>query len=105
MYLCYIDESGTSDVPGNTSHFVLAGISVPIAQWRNADREISLALSRYGLENEELHTAWLARKYLEQSKIPNFQALDWNDRRAAVTRYRTTELLRLQKLPNSKPYK
>ena len=24
MYLCYIDESGTPDIPGNTSHYVLA---------------------------------------------------------------------------------
>ena len=32
MYLCYIDESGTSDIPGNTSHFILAGLSLPI--WR-----------------------------------------------------------------------
>ena len=29
MQLCYIDESGTPDVLGNTSHYVLAGISVP----------------------------------------------------------------------------
>ena len=24
MYLCYIDESGTPELPGNSSHFVLA---------------------------------------------------------------------------------
>ena len=29
MHLCYNDESGMSGVPGNTSHYVLAGISVP----------------------------------------------------------------------------
>ena len=37
MYLCYIDESGTSVVPGNTSHFVLAGLSIPIVQWKGGD--------------------------------------------------------------------
>ena len=33
MYLCYIDESGTSDIPGNTSHLILAGLSLPIWHW------------------------------------------------------------------------
>ena len=67
MYLCYIDESGTPDVPGNTSHFILAGISIPIWHWRSADRSISTILRRYGLGGEELHTAWVLRSYLEQS--------------------------------------
>lgn len=96
MYLCYIDESGTSEIPGNTSHFILAGLSLPISYWRNADREISLVLGRYGLENEEFHTAWIMRKYLEQAKIPDFNHLDWSARRSAVQQYRTRELLRLQ---------
>jgi hypothetical protein len=104
MYLCYIDESGTPEVPGNTSHFVLAGLSLPISYWRSADREISLTLGKYGLENEELHTAWMIRKYLEQSKIADFEALDWLHRRAAVQQYRTKELLRLQKV-GSGPYR
>jgi hypothetical protein len=104
MYLCYIDESGTSEIPGNTSHFVLAGLSLPISFWRNADREISTVLGRYGLENEELHTAWVLRKYLEQSKIPNFDQMDWATRRSAVQQYRTRELLRLQKIGGG-PYR
>ncbi len=29
MFLCYIDESGTSNIPGNTSHFILAGLAIP----------------------------------------------------------------------------
>ena len=40
MYLCYVDESGTPDIPGNTSHFVLAGISTPVWHWKNCDQEI-----------------------------------------------------------------
>jgi len=78
MYLCYVDESGTSEIPGNTSHFVLAGLSLPISFWRSADREISLVLARYGLENDELHTAWVLRRYLEQTKL---SALDRKLRR------------------------
>ena len=40
MYLCYIDESGTPDVPGNTSHYVLAGVSIPVQYWRDCDEEL-----------------------------------------------------------------
>ena len=44
MYLCYIDESGTPDIPGNTSHYVLAGLSVPISYWKSCDKEIESVL-------------------------------------------------------------
>lgn len=105
MYLCYIDESGTPDVPGTTSHFVLAGLSMPVWHWRDADREISQVLARYDLAEQEFHTAWILRNYLEQSRIQNFAALDRSARRAAVNRQRTAELLRLQQLQLSKAYK
>jgi hypothetical protein len=49
MYLCYVDESGTSEIPGSTSHFILAGISIPIWHWRTSDRAIYNILARYGL--------------------------------------------------------
>lgn len=68
MLVCYIDESGTSAIPGNTSHFVLAGLSIPIWHWKNCDQEIAKIKSVYRLEDAEIHTAWLARKYLEQSQ-------------------------------------
>lgn len=105
MYVCYIDESGTSNIPGNTSHFVLAGLSIPIWHWRDADRDISAVMSRYGLENAELHTAWLMRKYLEQSRIPDFNQLTYSDRKSAVVRYRNTYLLDLQRKQAQKTYK
>ncbi|NOT42371.1 MAG: DUF3800 domain-containing protein [Alphaproteobacteria bacterium] len=105
MYLCYVDESGTSDLPGNTSHFVLAGIAMPIWHWKDADREVETVLKRYDLHEEELHTAWLVRRYVEQGKIENFEALDRVSRRSAVERYRVGELLRLQKKGDSKAYK
>jgi hypothetical protein len=104
MYLCYIDESGTPEIPGNTSHFILAGLSMPVWHWRGADREIRQILVRFGLENQELHTAWLLRSYLDQSKIANFETMDWVARRSAVQQLRTAELLRLQRLQQSKPY-
>jgi len=105
MYLCYVDESGTPEIPGNTSHFVLAGLSIPIWHWRTADRDISAILDRYGLGGAELHTAWMLRKYLEQSRIPNFEKLGWSDRRAAVERERNTYLLHLQKTGAAKTYR
>jgi hypothetical protein len=105
MYLCYIDESGTPDVPGNTSHFILAGVSIPIWHWRDADREISGVLSRYGLKDEELHTAWILRKYLEQNRIPGFEAMAHGQRRSEVQRYRHEHLLGLQRANKHKAYR
>jgi len=105
MYLCYIDESGTPDVPGNTSHFVLAGLSVPIWHWHDADRDISAILRRYALSGEELHTAWILRSYVEQQHIPNFPQLSWQQRRRAVERERNRQLLQLQQSRNNKTYK
>ncbi len=104
MYLCYVDESGTPDVPGNTSHFILAGISIPIWHWKNADRDISSVFDSHGLGGAELHTAWMLRKYLEQSRIPNFDKLNWTDRRTAVERERNAHLLHLQKTGQNKAY-
>ena len=105
MYLCYIDESGTSDIPGNTSHFILAGLSLPIWHWRDADREITIIKRRYGLENAEIHTAWLLRKYLEQTRIADFNNLSRVQRQSEVRRYRTRELLRLQNSNKTRAYK
>lgn len=102
MHLCYIDESGTSAVPGNTSHFVLLGVAIPISHWSQADREISAVAARYGLSGAELHTAWLMRSYSEQRKIPNFDSLDFPARRAMVTRARNANILRLQNVPRAR---
>ena len=105
MHLCYIDESGTPDIPGNTSHYVLAGISLPIWQWRSADRQISSILDRYDLSGAELHTAWILRSYVEQARIPQFSQLASSHRRAAVQRERNRELLRLQRTQNRRAYR
>lgn len=96
MYLCYIDESGTADVPGTTSHYILAGLSVPIWHWRSVDRSVGAILSRYDLADQEFHTAWVLRSYREQSTIADFQSLSYAQRRAAAMRERNAHLLRLQ---------
>ena len=105
MYLCYIDESGTSDIPGNTSHFVLAGISLPIWHWRDADREIMSIKRKYNLQDSEIHTAWLLRKYLEQSQIQDFDSLNKSQRRSEVTKIRKSKILRLQRLNKRNTYR
>jgi hypothetical protein len=105
MYLCYMDESGTSDVPGNTSHFVLAGLSIPIWHWKDCDREIENIKRKYNLGDSEIHIAWLLRPYLEQTHISNFEALDYRQRRSQVESLRKTELLRLQRAKKPSQYK
>lgn len=102
MYLCYIDESGTSSIPGNTSHFILAGISVPIWHWKDCDRDLRSLKERYDLKDAEIHTAWMLRKYRAQHLVPNFDDLDYFQRRSEVNRLRKTELLQLQSSPKRK---
>jgi hypothetical protein len=105
MHLCYIDESGTSDIPGNTSHFVLAGLSIPIQHWRDCDGEIESIKKRYALGDSEIHIAWLLRPYLEQRRIADFDSLDYSHRRSQVEGVRKAKILKLQKAANPKLYK
>lgn len=105
MYLCYIDESGTPDVPGNTSHYVLAGLSIPIWHWKSTDRAINGIKGRHHLRDTEIHTGWLLRPYLEQSKIAGFETMGFDARRRAVEQYRNKEMLRLQRANNTRLYR
>jgi hypothetical protein len=84
LYFCYLDESGTPELHSGTSHFVLLGFSIPGATWKAKDVEITTIKRRYGLEREEIHAGWIARRYLEQERITNFEILSSNDRRQAV---------------------
>ena len=105
MYLLYLDESGTSDIPGNTSHFVLAGVSIPITSWKAFDQEIETIKKKYDLQNAEIHLGWILRKYLEQERIPGFSQLDHKTRRSQMEHFRIAELLNLQKAKNPRLYK
>jgi hypothetical protein len=78
MFLCYLDESGTPDIPGNTSHYILAGLAVPVWNWTSCEREVGVIRKKYGLENAEIHIAWILRAYLEQCKISNFALISCN---------------------------
>ncbi|MCC5933826.1 MAG: DUF3800 domain-containing protein [Candidatus Cyclonatronum sp.] len=39
MFFCYLDESGTPHLPGNTSHYVLAGLAIPTNRWKHCEIE------------------------------------------------------------------
>lgn len=95
-YFCYIDESGTPELPGTSTHFVLVGVAIPLSAWSEADRAITEILKRYGLAESEIHTAWMLRKYAEQRRIPGFDKLTWDARRSAVIRMRAAEIIRLR---------
>lgn len=97
MYLCYVDESGTPDIPGNTSHFILAGLSIPIWHWKQCDSELSQIKHKYQLDQSEIHIAFMLRKYIEQAKIPGFEKMDFDTRRYEVQKLRNLEILALQK--------
>ena len=106
MYLCYLDESGsTGDSPPETDHFVLAALSIPIWRWRDADREIRAALAPYGLEHTELHTAWMLRRYPEQLTIRQFADLDADRRRDLVSIERSTRLSHLARQRDHRDHK
>lgn len=105
MLLCYIDESGTPETTGNTSHYVLAGLAIPVQRWKDAELDINKIKQKYGLEHNEIHTAWLLRKYIEQSKIPGFESLPKDKRIYEVQKYRKAELLKLQKGNNKTSHK
>lgn len=102
VYFCYIDESGTPEMTGNTSHFVLAGLAIPISKWKYCENGISQIKNKYSLNDAEIHTAWIARKYLEQSKIVDFEKLNPSQRVYEVGKYRKKEMLALQKNPTKK---
>lgn len=105
MHLCYVDESGTPDLPGNTSHFVLAGLSIPIRRWKECDEQITSVKDRFRLAGKEIHAAWIARAYPEQRAIRDFGAQSDAERRSRIDQYRQQELLRLQRSGNSKQYR
>lgn len=96
MFLCYVDESGTPEVPGTTSHYILAGLSIPIYHWKTCEEEVNQVKSKYGLAGCEIHTGWLIRKYSEQTKIAGFETLTYSARRTQVESLQRAELIRLQ---------
>lgn len=94
MYMCYLDESGVQENAG-TSHFVLLGLAVVAEDWKTLENQITQCKQRYGLADAEIHAAWVARRYVEQERIPNFDHLPWADRRQATQTIRDQDLIRI----------
>jgi len=84
MYILYVDESGVEDLHGGTDHFVLLGLAISSLNWKRYDHIVSNVKEKYELAKEEIHTAWMARRYVEQNNIPNFMQLSYEERKNAV---------------------
>ena len=102
MQLCYIDESGTPDLPGSTDHYVLVGLSVPDEYWKQHNKQVDRVKSQYGIGHSEIHTAWMLRRYNEQEAVAGFESMSFEERRIEVYKRRNQELLRLQKVDRSR---
>ncbi len=94
MRIAYLDESGTPEETGGTSHFVLLALSINAQTWKEKDRVISAIKATFGLEQGEIHAAWMARRYLEQERIAGFAAMGRAQRRAEVKAARNHALVR-----------
>lgn len=77
---------------------------MPDQFWKNHHRQLEAIKTRYGLEDAEIHVAWMMRPYVEQQAIVGFEAMSYSRRRSEISRARTAELLRIQK-ENNKRYK
>ncbi len=88
MHLCYLDESGTPEQPGTSSHYILVGLSIPDQYWKRHFVEVEAVKRRYGLEGSEVHVAWMMRPYPDQIAVPDFESLDWDTRRSEVLKRR-----------------
>lgn len=102
MYLCYLDESGSPEIGKDTTHFVFVGLAIPATAWKEKDAAIRDVKNRFGLAQSEIHTGWMARRYVEQEKIGGFEAMDWPTRRQTVEREREATLLRIATLKGPK---
>ena len=98
MELCYLDESGTPELSGNSSHYVLAGLSIPDAAWTERHREFERLKDSYGLRDAEIHTGWMLRPYVEQHSIPEFELMDRTQRHREVSVIRSARLSQLKRV-------
>lgn len=84
VHILYIDESGTERPNPNSDHFVLLGLAIRGDLWKPSDAALEGIKRRYGLDGVEIHTAWMARRYVEQEMVPDFESLDRPSRKSAA---------------------
>jgi hypothetical protein len=75
-----------------------------VNRWKESEQDIQSIKKNYSIEDREVHTAWILRKYLEQAKIKGFDSMPKSQRIYEVEKYRKAEILRLQKI-GGKTYK
>jgi hypothetical protein len=92
--IAYLDESGTPELSGSTTHLVLVALVIPGHTWKAKDQEILAIKQEFGLDQRELHAAWLSRRYVEQEHIAGFAGLSYADRTKAVEAAREVWLLK-----------
>jgi hypothetical protein len=103
-YMCYLDESGVQENTG-TSHFVLVGLAILADHWKRYEVQIAQRKRQSGLEDAEIHSAWMARRYIEQEQIPGFAGLPWEERRRLAQIKRDEYLIRLSARGTTKQLK
>lgn len=88
MKLFYLDESGNPEPTGSSKSYILTAVGVPIEEWARFDREVNQLKISHFLAEQEIHTAWIMRKYPEQDEIESFEQMSHAERREAVRRKR-----------------
>jgi len=88
VYILYVDESGVEDGGGGTDHFVLLGLAIRADRWKEHDRDLEAIKGEFRLEGIEIHTAWMARRYVAQEKVDGLPLLDSGGRVAAARKER-----------------
>ncbi|HVO50978.1 MAG TPA: DUF3800 domain-containing protein, partial [Thermoanaerobaculia bacterium] len=94
MRIAYLDESGTPEIGGNTTHFVLLALVIEDRSWKQKDADVLAVKQKYGLGSAELHAAWMNRRYAEQERIKDFEKLTMDDRRAAMHQAREDAVIK-----------
>ena len=63
MHILYMDESGTAELAAEPKHFVLLGLAIRGDFWKTQDALVESIKRRFDLHGQEIHTAWMARRY------------------------------------------
>ena len=94
MQLLYVDESGNSHINSSQSntHFVLAGIAMDAAYWKQHNEQIKNLKTSRSLGEQEIHTAWILRTYGFQNKIPDFSSFTEIERRSKAEEFIHSEI-------------
>ncbi len=95
MQLLYVDESGNSHSDPKNTHFVLAGVAMDAAYWKQHNSQVENIKDTYDLADQEIHTAWLLKTYGFQNKIPSFSSLDAANRKQTAEQFIQSELLKV----------